>query len=190
MEILFDAAMAETAGITAGDIASACSDYFRTDVVGLAEDDGAMTAIKVRGGSTDAGRLQEIPVTNSAGRIVRLGDIASFRYIESEPDSYFRLNGLNTITLNVGTSPESNLIRVASEVRQRMEQLGRAFPEEISVSLSYDSSEHMSEELHKIAVRTLLCILILLVFVAVTYRSFRYLAIIFSTLFVILWWRS
>ena len=92
MEILFDAAMAETAGITAGDIASACSDYFRTDVVGLAEDDGAMTAIKVRGGSTDAGRLQEIPVTNSAGRIVRLGDIASFRYIESEPDSYFRLN--------------------------------------------------------------------------------------------------
>ena len=184
MEIRFDAAMAETAGITAGDIASACSAYFRTDVVGLAEDDGAMTAIKVRGGSTDAGRLQDIPVVNSSGRIVRLGDIAGFRYIESEPDSYFRLNGLNTITLNVGTSPESNLIRVASEVRKRMERLSRAFPEEISVSLSYDSSAYMSGELEKIAVRTLLCILILLAFVAVTYRSFRYLALIFATLFV------
>ncbi len=49
---------------------------------------------------------------------------------------------------------------------------------------SYDSSEYMAGELKKIVFRTILCILILLLFVLAVYRSFKYLVIIFTTLLV------
>ncbi len=182
MEITFDADRSNTLGISAGDIASAFADWKRTDVVGLTRVDDDIVTLKICGSSSDD--IKDIPVKNVSGHIVRLGDIASVSYKESAPLSYFRLNGLNTLTLNVSTSPESNLLAVTSAVKARMNELQESFPDEITATLDYDSSEYIAEELEKIVVRTLLCILILLVFVFFVYRSLRYVLIIFTTLFV------
>ena len=182
IEILFDAAAAENAGITAYDITSAYNNCFRTDTPGITYSESGISVIKLKGSPSD--KIEDIPVKNIDGRTIYLRDIAEITYRESEPASYFRLNGLNTLTLSVGSSPGSNLITVASAVRKTMDSLSENFPEEISAELSYDSSEYISSELNKIAYRTLLCIAILLLFVFMAYRSFRYLAIIFTTLLV------
>lgn len=182
IEVLFDAARCDASGITADDIASAFSDCTASEVAGLAHTDDGIVTIKIKGSSTTD--ISSIPVRNIGGRIVTLDDIAMVRYKESEPRSYFRLNGLNTITLSVSTSPGSNLISVTSAVKSRMEELQNSFPEEITAVLSYDSSAYISSELEKIVFRTLLCVLILLAFVFLVYRSFRYLFVIFAILFV------
>jgi multidrug efflux pump subunit AcrB len=188
IEILFDPIKAEACGISAGDISNAFSSFYAEQVLGLAEtSDGVMT-LKLSGSPYDSESsiesLNDIPVKNADGRIVHLSDIASFRYKEAVPRSYFRVNGLNTITMDISASPQANLLTVASNVKKGMTELQESFPEEISVMISYDSSEYMTGELKKIVVRTLLCILILLLFVLVVYRSFKYLAIIFTTLLV------
>ena len=114
--------------------------------------------------------------------MVYLGEIADFRYQESQPRSYHRINGLNTISLSVSVEPDTNLLRLASEIRAKMNELEASFPEEITVSVSRDASEYISEELDKIYFRTLMCVLILLVFVFAVSRSWRYLLVITLTL--------
>ncbi len=182
MEIMFDADKSSTLGIKADDIASAFKDWKREDVIGLARTEEGIAALKICGSSYDD--VTNIPIKNVSGHIVRLGDIASITYKESAPSTYFRLNGLNTITLNVSTSPESNLISVTSDVKACMNELQKSFPDEITASLSYDSSKYIADELQKIVLRTLLCIAILLVFVFAVYRSVRHMLIIFTTLSV------
>ena len=182
VEILFDADKAEMSGVTAGDIRKAYTDCFRKDIAGTVYENGRMSAVRLEAGR--AGQMEDLPVANISGRIIRLGDIAAVRYQEAEPESYFRLNGLNTVTVDIGFSPDANLITVSSAVRKEMNSMQDRFPQEISAGLSYDSSEYMKAELDKIVLRTLLCILILLVFVLVSYRSFRYAAIILLTLAV------
>ena len=60
----------------------------------------------------------------------------------------------------------------------------RILPFSITASVAYDSSEYVRDELGRICLRTGLCVLILLLFVLIIYRSWRYMLIILSTLAV------
>lgn len=181
--ITFDAARAASAGVSPSDIAEAFRNVYSETLIGLS-DTGNQTMV-VRLASMNAGEdFGNIPVKNAAGRIVRLADIASWDYEESLPESYYRVNGLNTITLSVGVASDANLLKVTRNVRERMSELQHGFPQEITAGIAYDSSEYVSEELDKIYLRTGLCILVLLLFVFLVSRSWRYMLIIVLTLAV------
>lgn len=185
--ITFDPKAMDAAGITATDLATAFRDYFRSDVIGLtalpqADGSGRSIVLKLRNrASLDFG---EIPVARRNGRLYYLRDFATARWREALPTSYFRINGLNTINLSVICEPHTNMLEVTAAVKAQMARLQASFPPELSATLTYDASEYVAGELHKIYVRTLLCVAILLLFVYLVSRDFRYLFIIIVTLVV------
>lgn len=180
--ITFDADKVHSLGITADEIAAAFNSYYREDVIGLTESvDGMMTVRLKEASGEDFGA---VPIKKVGERVYHLRDVASWRYEEALPSFYYRVNGLNTVTLSVDIASDANLLTVASAVRERMSELQKGFPAEITASLAYDSSEYVSAELHKIYVRTALCILILLLFVFLINRSCSYMLIIVFTLMV------
>lgn len=182
LEVEFDSEAASASGITATEIADAFNSYFNTEMLGLVRSGDGLINLKLR--NRTSSDLGDIPVKSVQGHIVYLRDIATWRYKESQPTSYFRLNGLNTLTLAITTAPATNLLTVVGDVKEKMAELQESFPQEITASISYDSSEYISGELDKLYFRTLLCILILLVFVYLVNRSWRYLLIISTTLAV------
>lgn len=182
LEILFDSELASAAGVSATDISTAFDTYFSTTMLGLADLGDGIMGVKLSCMTSDD--IGDIPVKTVGGHVVYLRDLAEWRYKESLPVSYFRLNGLNTLTLAVGALPNTNLLTVVKDIREKMSELQTEFPEEITVSVGSDSSEYISGELEKLYFRTLLCVLILLVFVWLVNRSWRYLFIISTTLAV------
>ena len=191
--ITFDAPCCEALGITAEDIRSALSDYYAEEIVGVTQAGGQAWGVRLRNeipgqarNDDDRNRMDfgSIPVKRVGERVVHLEEIASWRYQEALPNSYYRVNGLNVLTLSVVVSSDANLLGVMQAVKDRMAELQAGFPEEIGVSVSYDYSEYISDELDKIYFRTALCLLILLVFVFVMARSWRYMLVIAVTLAV------
>ena len=182
LEVEFDSRLASAAGVTALEIADAFNSYFNTEMLGMVRSGDGLINLKLR--NMTSSDLGSIPVKSSGGHVIWLRDLAQWRYKESQPTSYFRLNGLNTLTLSVSAPPSTNLLTVVGAVKDRMAELQENFPQEITASVSYDSSEYISGELDKLYFRTLLCILILLVFVYLVNRSWRYLLIISTTLAV------
>ncbi len=191
--ITFDAPCCEALGITAEDIRSALSDYYAEEIVGVTQAGGQAWGVLLRNeipgqarNDDDRNRIDfgSIPIKRVGERVVRLEEIASWRYQEALPNSYYRVNGLNVLTLSVVVSSDANLLGVVRAVKDRMAELQAGFPEEIGVSVSYDYSEYISDELDKIYFRTALCLLILLVFVFVMARSWRYMLVIAITLAV------
>ena len=182
VEILFDFQKAAEYGFGAVEIENAIASGLRTYSPGRVRTESGMTVVTLEYG--DRNDIAGIPVGKSGGKIIRISDVATISYKESEPQTYFRLNGLNTVYLNVGIAPGTNLLTVAADVRDKVAELQGIFPEDITVTLDYDSSEYIAAELRKIIFRTLLCILILIAFVWIVYKSFRYTAIIFITLLV------
>lgn len=180
--ITFDSGKALSLGVDAGNIASAFSAAYRDEVVGnIQTDDGEMAVHLAGSAPMDFG---SIPVKNAAGHVIRLGDIASWRFEEAPPSSYYRVNGLNTINLSISVTESSNLLSAVKMVREEMNRIITRLPEEITAGVSYDSSEYIRKELNRIYFRTSLCILILLVFMFIVSRSWRYMMIIISTLVV------
>ena len=182
LEVEFDSRLASAVGVTALEIADAFNSYFNTEMLGMVRSGDGLINLKLR--NMTSSDLGSIPVKSSGGHVIWLRDLAQWRYKESQPTSYFRLNGLNTLTLSVSAAPSTNLLTVVGAVKDRMAELQENFPQEITASVSYDSSEYISGELDKLYFRTLLCILILLVFVYLVNRSWRYLLIISTTLAV------
>ncbi|MEG0518060.1 MAG: efflux RND transporter permease subunit, partial [Bacteroidales bacterium] len=127
---------------------------------------------------TDPQKLELIPVKSVDGRIVRVGDIANVEKKERVPNRYYRINGLNTINITVYPEKYVNTLDVCAAVKAKMKSLEVNFPEKFAVIVSYDSSITLKEELHKIIVRTVLSLIILLVFVFAVSLSLRYLFII------------
>lgn len=126
--------------------------------------------------------FETIPVKNVDGRIVLLRDLATVTYKEQPPAFYFRINGLNTVNLTVTPEKYINTIKLADQVKKRMAELEKTFPQKFSATLAFDSSEYVKAELHKIVLRTVLSVVILLLFVYLVSRKLRYLFIIAVTL--------
>lgn len=193
--VTFDADRAAELGIRADDIQLALKSYYADEIVGLTQVDGQsygvrLRSVDARGATRRAGsgemqnQLGAIPVRRVEGRVVHLADIATFRYQEALPNSYYRVNGLNVLTLRVEVSSNANLLSVVQEIKDCVAELQKDFPEEIGISVAYDASEYVADELDKVYFRTALCLLILLVFVFAVARSWRYMVVIAITLAV------
>ena len=180
--VTFDAGKAASSGVGAEEIARAISGALSEDVLGMTVTDGAPMAVRLSGESGQD--LGAIPVKRVGGQILYLRDLATWRYEETLPSSYYRVNGLNTITLAVTTTEKANLLSAVRSVKEEMARLQAAFPAEITAQTAYDASSYIREELGKIYLRTGLCVLILLLFVFLASRSWRYLLVIASTLTV------
>lgn len=177
-EVSFDPQKLSALHISIGDVMDAVrgaiSDFA---IVGSVNETGILLKR-----DTDPQKLELIPVKSVDGRIVRVGDVANVEKKERIPSRYYRINGLNTINITVYPEKYVNTLDVCSAVKAKMKSLEVNFPEKFAVIVSYDSSITLKEELHKIIVRTVLSLIILLLFVFVVSRSLRYLFIIFIAL--------
>jgi multidrug efflux pump subunit AcrB len=133
--------------------------------------------------ASDSLRWEEVVVAKSGNRIVRLTDLATPMLKETEPYSYFRVNGLNTVYLAINSAKGANQMALATEVKTVIDDLKHGFPQNFSMLVNYDASEHIQTEVKKITSRALLAIIILLLFVLLISRMWRYLVIIALSLF-------
>ena len=187
MEISFDPDKLTSYGIELYEFISAIqTGVTRQNVVGnvteLDHDSVSQQITVLLGNGSEQVDFETIPVKNVNGRIILLRDVATVVYKEQPPAFYFRINGLNTINLTVTPDKYVNTIKLADQVKERMHELEKTFPQSFSATLAHDSSEYVKNELHKIVLRTVLSVLILLLFVYIVSRKLRYLFIITVTL--------
>lgn len=123
-----------------------------------------------------------IPIAELDGRIILLGDVVKLVIKEQQPSSYFRINGRNTVSVNIYASPSSNLISLARQINREEEKLQSALPTGWSLIKMFDSSEYLKNELQKTTMRLGAAIILLFLFVLFIQRSWRYLLLIVLSL--------
>jgi len=183
-EISLSTEKMKMAGITSSDVYSAVSSYLGgTAIIGSASsyDKSEEPDIILRNAPME---MEYLPVGNIGGRIIRLMDVASVRTLEKQPSSYSRINGLNTINLSIYPEESVNTIKLCASVIETMDRLEASFPESFSALKTYNVSEDIQKEVDKLVRRSLLCLVILLVFIFLTTFSPRYTLLIGITLAV------
>lgn len=118
------------------------------------------------------------------GTMVTLDKLIKVRHVEERPQSYYRINGLNSVYLYITAEETVNQLNLSGEVKHLMGELQQKMPPGYEVHISYDATEYIQKELDKIYFRTGLTVLILLLFVALITRNLRYLFLIVTSLAV------
>ena len=126
----------------------------------------------------------KIHVTNKHGKIFTLDQLVKVHYKEETPQSYFRINGLNSIYISIFANENANQLDLSNKIKKEMDEIIAQLPTGYHINISYDATDFMQRELSKIYMRTGLTLLFLLLFVFIVTFSFRYLLMIVISLTV------
>jgi multidrug efflux pump subunit AcrB len=182
-EILYDQEKLSAIGISSSAISTSIDNYLLEREIGGATETFAggvtkRTYLTLTGNSKDSFKWDDIPVAKASGRIIHLTDVAQVKLKEQRPGSYFRINGLNTVNVTVSAGKNVNTVKVAGEVKKVVEQIKKELPPGYSIRTSIDNTTYIKEEISKNIFRTILSVILLLLFVLLISREFKYLLII------------
>ena len=181
IELNYDPQQLENYGLSSVDIIDAVRKFTgQKDIVGDVEDKDGQGGSRRRTLylSTSHLPLAEIPVTTSAGSVVYLNNLVSQEIKMREPQHYYRINGLNTVNLNIEVDGDANAIYLSSSIRRQIDKLSDHLPDGFYRTLAFGAAEEERAEMTDLVSRSLLSLGILLLFVWITNRRWRYLAII------------
>ena len=185
--ITYDPSVLAAHDLTAVDIETAIRNFMgRREVIGEVETERPGGSALRQTTYLTTGRfsrpLEEMPVGIVEGKTVYLNDLATYEYRDRPPGSFYRVNGLNTIYLNIHVDAQANKIKLSSKLRHQMKELEGQLRRGIYLTLIHDAAQEKESELHKLVWRTMMSLGILLVFVWLSKRSWRYLLIMTVTL--------
>jgi multidrug efflux pump subunit AcrB len=124
-------------------------------------------------------QLENLNIRQVGGMEVRLRDIAKVTMEEGEATNYYRINGNNSVTLTVINRDGVNKVLLAKTLKGAIESAKANLPQGFEVRLENDDTEFLEKELNKIYKRSGLSILILITFIFLINRNWKYLSILF-----------
>jgi multidrug efflux pump subunit AcrB len=183
----YDADLLRSQGISPSDIQDALNLYLYKSDAGIGFEhqqrtDTSMINLVLRNYDPKDMDFLKIPVKKIGGRIVYLKDIVKMRRQEKEPDSYYRINGANSITIVIYADALENQLKLSDQVKEKMDEVKTKLPAGYFMLNSYDASAMIRQELTKNLWRSVFTLLILLLFVLAVSRQFCYLLIIVTSL--------
>ncbi len=133
-------------------------------------------AVRVAGQYVRAADIADIQVKNLNGAAVRLGDIATVEDGFKERESFARLDGKPSISLNVVKRQGENLIDASDKIKVLVEESKASLPKELTITITGDTSNDTRVTLHDlintIIIGFLLVTLILMFFMGTTNALF------------------
>ena len=186
--LTYDSEQLRRLGIGLGDIGQAVQQYYAKEFLGtynmetVSGDKQWIRLALVPSQSASTFDPSLIQVKLKDGKMIRLDELVKVTREEQEPQSYYRINGLNSIYLSITAEESANQLQLSKLINQEMEQIQKILPAGYEIHTNYDATEYIKEELSKIYLRTGLTVLILLLFVLVITLNPRYLLLIVISL--------
>ncbi|MBN9603785.1 MAG: multidrug efflux RND transporter permease subunit [Afipia felis] len=157
--------------LTTGDIVNAIKAQNFQAAVGrigarpISNDQQLQLNIQTKGRLTSTTEFENIVIrTNPDGSILRLGDVARIELGAANVDRETRFNGGPAAAIAMYQSPGANAITTLKEVRAKIEELQKRFPEDLAWKVTYDPTVFVTDTIHEV-LKTLFEAFILVVIV-------------------------
>lgn len=106
--------------------------------------------VRVPGEVEDPGIFADIVVKTFNDKPVFVRDVAKVVYGYKDRTSYARKNGADAVTIVIKKQSGENLIRIADQVKELVEQERKGLPEGITISMTGDQSKHIRDTVHEL----------------------------------------
>lgn len=173
-QITYDKKQLQNLQIDPNQITTAIRQWNARNYIGtLQEHDDQSIAINLVSNQQASGKMRElenIPVTISGVRTIRLGELAKINIAPQVERSYYRINGQRSTNMTIYADDDVNFIKLAATCRDMINSLENTLPEEVDLILENDRSAYLAGELRTIGIRMLAAMGILLLSMIIIYR--------------------
>src|SRR5271165_2516335 len=111
--------------------------------------------------------------TAQGGRLVRVKDVARIELGAQSYSQDFKLNGRPGAGIAIFQTPEANSLAVAKEVKAKMEELGKRFPQGLRYSIPFDTTIFVQESITEVYTTLWQAGVLVLIVILVFLQNFR-----------------
>jgi multidrug efflux pump len=111
--------------------------------------------------------------TDSSGGLVRVRDVAKIELGALAYDQTCTLDGKSSVALSVYQLPGSNALKVARDVKAKMEELKARFPSGLDYSIVYDTTPFVSESIMEVVLTLVDAVVLVAVVVLLFLQNWR-----------------
>ncbi|MBS3946113.1 MAG: efflux RND transporter permease subunit [Melioribacter sp.] len=189
IEIIIDYNKVKALGITNEEINSAIAESEVIKSAGKIENRYLHIYLKVKNEVIHPAEVGEQIVKKLKNeQSIRIRDIAKISDDFEEPQSYYRINGKETVTIVISKEPGANTFSVAQNIDKELNNIASSFPTDYTLVKEIDKSKQMSKELDSLYKNGIFSFLILTLILVLIFRNIKYpfiiiLSIVFSLFF-------
>ena len=129
----------QAAGVSVGQLVVALQSQNLASPVGRLEGQVEERTIRLKGRLESPAEFKQLVVTQSQGRVVRLGDLADVRDATEEARSSASFNDQEAVGINILKSTGFSTTAVADEVRRQIVEIQRTLPAGVTLRIVQDS---------------------------------------------------
>ena len=140
LEAVIEPTAMEHYGITMSEVASAVIRNNRLIAAGSIDTGAGRFSVKVPSLIENAQDLFDIPVKTVNGNVITVADVANVHRTFKDRESYARVNGVPSISVEVSKRADANLISTVEHVRTIVERERATYPKKVQVFYTQDQT--------------------------------------------------
>jgi multidrug efflux pump len=177
MRIWLDPAKMAAFGVTSTDVSDAIRRDNYISAAGTTRGELVRASVDARTDVQDPEEFATIVVRQNGDQRVQLGDVAKVELASETYDSAVYSSGRETVFIAITEAPGANPLQMAANVKEKVAELNRQLPADITIFMDSDGSKYISEALEEVAQTLLEASLIVVLVVFLFLGSLRVVAI-------------
>src|SRR5690606_7666260 len=166
LEVIVDPVRLESYNLSYEDIFNFVSRNNRLVAAGALDTGAGRFAVKVPGVFEELEDLLNLPIKTDGLSTVTFKDVAAVRRTFKDAESFARLNGERSVSLEISKRIGANIVEVVDSVKRAVAEQQAFWPENVQVTFTQDTSEDvrtmLSDLLNNVLVAVLLVMIIIL----------------------------
>ncbi|MDA7746265.1 efflux RND transporter permease subunit [Psychromonas sp.] len=163
VEILVDPLLMESYQLNMSDIYTLVSRNNRLVAAGVLDTGKGRFPIKVPSVFSTIKDVMSMPIKVTGDKVITFADVAQIRRTFKDPNSFVRVNGLPTVSLEIIKRPGENIIYTVDKVKELIEENKNLLPNNINVSYAGDSSKDVKIMLNDLQNNVLSAVLLVVI---------------------------
>ena len=165
VEIIVDPLLMESYGLDQGDIYNLVERNNRLVPAGTMDTGKGRFAIKVPSVFETIQDLLELPIKVNGDKVITFQDVSTVRRAYKDPNSFARLDGERSISLEVKKRSGENIIYTVEKVKALIEESRTVWPEQIKIDYIGDKSLEVQDTLNDLQNNVLSAVLLVVIVV-------------------------
>lgn len=165
VEIIVDPLLMESYGLDQGDIYNLVERNNRLVPAGTMDTGKGRFAIKVPSVFETIQDLLELPIKVNGDKVITFEDVSTVRRAYKDPNSFARLDGERSISLEVKKRSGENIIYTVEKVKALIEESRTLWPEQIKIDYIGDKSLEVQDTLNDLQNNVLSAVLLVVIVV-------------------------
>ena len=168
LEVVVSKSKLESLGVSLGEIANAVRNNNVLIPAGFQDTGSGKFAVEIPSIFETRQDVYNLPIKSSGNKVVTLGDVAEIKRTFKDPTSFSRVNGFDSISLNITKRVGFNELDIATAIKAEVNEIQEEFPDGLVITPGLDTTKFAADMVSELQGNIITAVILVMLLVVAT----------------------